>query len=220
MPQLDVVTFFSQFFWLSIFFIGFYYILYKYFLPQYSRSILFRDKFTFSSSIQKNANLEEKGNIEQSLSLFQNSLLISSKNFFLESKKNSEKWQKKTSKKTNQVDWKTANLLYIKSFGRTIAKNKREENSISITFGNNLYLFGLSKICQKYRPFFQSSNDKTILEPLTQSKIIKSSNDKKQASLKASQKTSVKSLKPSQKPFQKKVSRSQTKVTPKKRTNN
>lgn len=215
MPQLDVVTFFSQFFWLCIFYIGFYYILYKYFLPQYSRSILFRDKFTYSSSIQKNANLEEKGNIEESLSLFQNSLVSSSKNFFLESKNNTLLWQNITSKKTNQVDWKTANLLYIKSFGVEIAKKNLEGNSISISCGKNIYLFGLSKKCKNYKAFFdQSSSTNNTLKASTHSKISKKTfSEEKQESEKAKQKNSVKSL---AKPSQKKVSRSQTKITPKK----
>lgn len=202
MPQLDVVTFFSQFFWLCVFYIGFYYILYKYFLPQYSRSILFRDKFTYSSSIQKNANLEEKGNIQESLSLFQNSLVSFSKNFFLDSKNNTEKWQNLTSKKTNQVDWKAANLLYIKSFGASIAKRNLGGNSISITCGDSIYLFGLSKICQNYRPFFsQSSSGTKPLDTSNHSKMTKKEfSSIKDNSEKVKQKTSVKSLsKPSQK---------------------
>lgn len=212
MPQLDIVTFFSQFFWLCIFYIGFYYILYKYFLPQYSRSILFRDKFTYLSSIQKNANLEEKGNIEESLSLFRNSLLSYSKNFFLESKSNTEKWQDLTAKKTNEYDWKTANLLYIESFGTRIAKKNLGGNCISITYSDNIYLLGLSKMCKNYRLFFS--------QPAKQAPLAETFKSQKKESLdkgnseKIKQKTSVKSL---SKPSQKKASRPIAKnSTPKK----
>jgi hypothetical protein len=42
MPQLDSVTFFSQFFWLCVFFIGFYLTLTKYYLPRLSRLLKVR----------------------------------------------------------------------------------------------------------------------------------------------------------------------------------
>ena len=42
MPQLDKVTFLSQFFWLCVFYLGFYYIIYKYYLPKISRILALR----------------------------------------------------------------------------------------------------------------------------------------------------------------------------------
>jgi hypothetical protein len=44
MPQLDSMTFFSQFFWLSFFFLGFYAILVKYYLPKMSRILKIRSR--------------------------------------------------------------------------------------------------------------------------------------------------------------------------------
>nr|YP_001315094.1 ATP synthase F0 subunit 8 [Chlorokybus atmophyticus]ABO15093.1 ATP synthase F0 subunit 8 [Chlorokybus atmophyticus] len=44
MPQLDQVTFLSQFFWLSIFFFGYYIIVVKNFLPKISRILKLRNK--------------------------------------------------------------------------------------------------------------------------------------------------------------------------------
>lgn len=44
MPQLDKVTFLSQFFWLCFFYFGFYYILSKYFLPKLSRILALRKR--------------------------------------------------------------------------------------------------------------------------------------------------------------------------------
>ena len=46
MPQLDKVTFLSQFFWLTFFFIGFYFLILKYFLPKMSRILKFRKEQT------------------------------------------------------------------------------------------------------------------------------------------------------------------------------
>jgi len=44
MPQLDVTTFFSQFFWLSVFFLGFYGILVRSYLPRMSRLLKLRTR--------------------------------------------------------------------------------------------------------------------------------------------------------------------------------
>ena len=44
MPQLDKVTFLSQFFWLCFFYLGFYYILLKHFLPKISRVLALRKR--------------------------------------------------------------------------------------------------------------------------------------------------------------------------------
>ena len=44
MPQLDKVTFLSQFFWLCVFYFGFYYILLKFYLPKISRILSLRQK--------------------------------------------------------------------------------------------------------------------------------------------------------------------------------
>ena len=49
MPQLDKVTFLPQFFWLCVFYLGFYFILLKYFLPKISRILALRKrKMSFS----------------------------------------------------------------------------------------------------------------------------------------------------------------------------
>ena len=44
MPQLDTVTYMSQFFWLCIFFLGFYFSLVQYILPKMSRIIKYRQE--------------------------------------------------------------------------------------------------------------------------------------------------------------------------------
>lgn len=50
MPQLDQVTFFSQFFWLCFFFFTFYAVLLKSFLPKMNRILRFRKKIHQASS--------------------------------------------------------------------------------------------------------------------------------------------------------------------------
>ena len=44
MPQLDKVSYFSQFFWLCFFYLGFYLVLVKYFLPKISTALKVRQK--------------------------------------------------------------------------------------------------------------------------------------------------------------------------------
>lgn len=44
MPQLDIVSFFSQYFWTTFVFFITFFILSKYFLPTIARTLLFREK--------------------------------------------------------------------------------------------------------------------------------------------------------------------------------
>ena len=44
MPQLDQVTFLSQLWWCFFFFLGFYFVIHKYFLPKMSRILKLRKK--------------------------------------------------------------------------------------------------------------------------------------------------------------------------------
>ena len=49
MPQLDKVTFLSQFFWLCFFYIGFYFLVLKFFLPKMTRILKLRkNKLSYS----------------------------------------------------------------------------------------------------------------------------------------------------------------------------
>lgn len=160
MPQLDILTFFSQFFWLCFFYIGFYYIIYKYFLPQYSRCILFRDKLTHSSFTGSRTYIEEKENIEKSLYMFTNSAVGFSKNIFGESRNNTHTWYKFCYKKTNEEVWKAPNLLYIQTFGAKQASKNLCKNCISYIVGSSLYTKGLFKSClffSENTPFYANS---------------------------------------------------------------
>lgn len=44
MPQLDTVTYLSQFFWLCFFFLGFYFAIVQFFLPKMARILKFRQE--------------------------------------------------------------------------------------------------------------------------------------------------------------------------------
>lgn len=57
MPQLDKVTFLSQFFWLCFFFISFYFGIVKFVLPKLSRILKYRKKTKNTSEIIQNSGL-------------------------------------------------------------------------------------------------------------------------------------------------------------------
>ena len=54
MPQLDQVSFLSQFFWLCVFFLGFYVVLLKSFLPALNRILRFRSKLQPAKEADEN----------------------------------------------------------------------------------------------------------------------------------------------------------------------
>ena len=124
MPQLDQVTFFSQFVWLFIFYTAFYLLILKNFLPPLSRILKFRKKkITFSQQggfgvkgqINKISNtldsiVERAGNGSESL--FQTNLRAMHfwlNSIFLESKK---------------TEWKEIHPYYLSYLGeKSLSRN-------------------------------------------------------------------------------------------------
>jgi hypothetical protein len=143
MPQLDTLTFFSQFFWLSFFFLGFYGMLVKYYLPKLSRILKIRTRKI--SNIGLGAapqNLETSRSEAGSVGLAQDIaevhgnpsyLQLESKNirkngdsfltnllffdFFHEKMKNTSTWLKTMVELTNKNQFKTLNNKYLFSVG-------------------------------------------------------------------------------------------------------
>jgi len=76
MPQLDKVTFLSQFFWFCVVFIGMYLILVKFFLPALARIVKVRQVLSNSAasestqSVNTNANEIYSNSLEATLSSF------------------------------------------------------------------------------------------------------------------------------------------------------
>lgn len=124
MPQLDKVTFLSQFFWLSIFFLAFYIILLKQFLPKMSRILKFRKKrLTFSGEgvVQLGG---EKEKVEKSYSTLVGNGLSLPRNVLSANFKKIESWLKDTLSQTNQTGLGQVNKRYIASLGeRAVAQN-------------------------------------------------------------------------------------------------
>nr|YP_006280975.1 ATP synthase F0 subunit 8 [Helicosporidium sp. ex Simulium jonesi]ACT36202.1 ATP synthase F0 subunit 8 [Helicosporidium sp. ex Simulium jonesi] len=64
MPQLDLVTFLPQYFWLLVTFFSFYYFIAKYFLPKISRIYILRDVL-IKNNAETKQNLSNTENLEQ-----------------------------------------------------------------------------------------------------------------------------------------------------------
>ena len=124
MPQLDKVTFLSQFFWLSIFFLAFYIILLKQFLPKMSRILKFRKKrlsFSGEGVLQLGG---EKEKVEKSYSTLVGNGLSLPRNVLSVNFKKIESWLKDTLSQTNQTKLGQVNKRYIASLGeRAVAQN-------------------------------------------------------------------------------------------------
>jgi hypothetical protein len=132
MPQLDKVTFLSQFFWLCFFFLGFNYFLLKFYLPKISRLLaLRRKKMGFSQdgvmSLQQE-NLEVKENYESVLS----QALKSSKTLFTTFFSRTSNWLETTVSQISQTHLNQVNNSFMSSLG---------ESSLS----QNLFFYHASK---------------------------------------------------------------------------
>ncbi len=119
MPQLDKVTFLSQFFWLCFFFLGFNYVVLKFYLPKISRILaLRRKKMGFSQegmiSLQQE-NLEVKENYEILLS----KALKNSKNLFTNFFSRTTNWLDTTVSEINKTHYTQVNKSFMSSLGES-----------------------------------------------------------------------------------------------------
>lgn len=118
MPQLDTLTFFSQFFWLSIFYLGFYLALVKYFLPKMGRILKIRSLKMSSGSTSSGPLLEIKEEHELLKQKRDNSLLEGlkeSRQLFQESSQNTQVWLQKVLDDINKNQLQEVNKSYFQS---------------------------------------------------------------------------------------------------------
>lgn len=131
MPQLDKVSFLSQFFWLCVFFFGFYIFQLKYFLPEISRILKFRKKRLSESSAF--TLQEESSKVRNSASTVLENLLKNSKNVFKSSSSTSDNWFSNYADKLNQNNFKKSNVRYLQS----IAEKSLSNNLAILAVNNN-----------------------------------------------------------------------------------
>jgi hypothetical protein len=122
MPQLDKVTFLTQFFWLCVFYFGFYLLLVKHFLPRMARLLKLRQaKMGLSQDgfgIQEKSDLHQKGD----------SLLVSgaqnSRQFFQKSLQTSSDWLTSCVNQTNRGHFESLHKSYILSLQNMVMNQK------------------------------------------------------------------------------------------------
>lgn len=124
MPQLDQVTFFSQYFWLCFFFFTFYLFLYKHFLPKMGRILKYR-KRKVELSQQGMSTMEQEN--EKAGSSYQTLLfsgLSHSASLFDGSLKQVDSWLSQVVTKSNRTQLSNTNKNYIYSLGEKALSNQ------------------------------------------------------------------------------------------------
>ena len=113
MPQLDKVSYFTQFFWLCFFYLGFYVLLVKFFLPKIRRILKVREKKAVYASGTGNS-LYDQENVD---------VQLQTQRYLLEGMKNSREslqssfdatsqWFSQVTKATNANQLKDVNTQY------------------------------------------------------------------------------------------------------------
>ena len=117
MPQLDKLTFFSQFFWLSFFFLGFYIALVKYYLPKMSRILKVRNIKVSSSQDGFSDVKKENGLVRENVDNLVIHGLKNSRQFFHESFQNTSEWVQNKVEMTNKGHFQNMNKTYLSTVG-------------------------------------------------------------------------------------------------------
>ena len=145
MPQLDKVTFLSQFFWLCVFFFGFYIFQLKYFLPEMSRILKLRKKRLSESS---SFTLQHENNeVRNNTSTLLENLLKLSKNVFKSSSSNIRDWFLKSACKLNKKDFKQGNIRYLDSVAEKSLSNNLAQLAVKLNFSENIFFSRGVKYC-------------------------------------------------------------------------
>lgn len=118
MPQLDKVTFFSQFFWLCFFYLGFYYTVVKYFLPQISRILKLRQEKINLSQYGSSSLQQENHQVGENLGNILSRDFSLSKNVFIDYLYRTTSWLNQSLTSGNKTQYTTGNNSYIHSVGK------------------------------------------------------------------------------------------------------
>ena len=145
MPQLDKVTFLSQFFWLCFFYLGFYILILKYFLPKMSRILKLRKK-KLSSSQEGVTNLQQENKkVRWSYDTLITSGFLTSRSIFNTSFQRTQEWLQKLVNTTNQTHSQAMNKAYIYSVGQASLSQNLAITQLSTLWANKLFISYLVK---------------------------------------------------------------------------
>jgi len=119
MPQLDKVTFLSQFFWLCFFFLGFYYIILKFYLPQISRILALRRKTMGFSQEGMTTLQDENQQVRENYDVLFSKALTTSKNVFNFFFSRTTDWLNTNAISITKTQYNKINSSYMESLGET-----------------------------------------------------------------------------------------------------
>ena len=139
MPQLDKVTFLSQFFWLCFFYIGFYFLVLKFFLPKMNRILkLLKNKLT--SSQQGVTNLQQENDkIRNNYETLLANGLNTSRTAFNDNFQRTEKWLDTMVENTNKTHYQSMNKVYIYSVGEASLSQNFALSQVSAELPEKIY---------------------------------------------------------------------------------
>ena len=140
MPQLDKVTFFSQFFWLCFFYLGFYILMYKYFLPKMSRILKLRKKKMNTSQVSLINLVQENESVRNNFNLIIIKALQTSRKMFHENILRTTNWLHEIVKNTNQTHYQNINKAYIQSVGDTSLTENLSISQASLNLPETLFV--------------------------------------------------------------------------------
>lgn len=117
MPQLDPVTFFSQFFWLCLFFFAFYFVISKDFLPKMGRILKFRKKKLGLSQQGAQDLQQENERVRSSFKAVVERGLNASNNLSVSHFQHMESWFNGVITNINKKQLEKSNRSYVQSVG-------------------------------------------------------------------------------------------------------
>ena len=134
MPQLDKVTFLSQFFWLCFFYLGFYYIILKFYLPKISRILALRRKKMGFSHEGMMSLQQENHLIRENYESLVSRALATSKNLFKTFFSRTTNWLNTNATVINKTHYQPVNTSYLQSLG----ESSLSQNLLFYHAGKNL----------------------------------------------------------------------------------
>jgi len=143
MPQLDLMSFFSQFFWFSIGFSFFYIFLLHYIIPSIVLTLKLRKKKLESLATDINKKKEGASSLLTTYDTVLSKALSSSRILLTKINDHGNSWVTSTVIKINSVDFAQPNENYIKSIGEkdfsTILLDVGLKNNVKDSYWSKLW---------------------------------------------------------------------------------
>jgi F-type H+-transporting ATPase subunit b len=119
MPQLDKVTFLSQFFWLCFFYLGFYYMILKFYLPKISRILALRRKKMGFSHEGMISLQQENNKVRENYEILLSRALVTSKSLFNSFFSRTTTWLNTNALAITRTHYQNVNKSFIHTLGET-----------------------------------------------------------------------------------------------------